>query len=57
MYQAPEALNDERYTNKVDIWSTGLIFHQLLFCENYFKGPHRKMMNDICEKPYELSQE
>jgi len=31
LYMAPEILNDEVYSSKCDIWSTGMVFYQMLF--------------------------
>jgi len=31
LYMAPEILNDEIYSSKCDIWSTGMVFYQMLF--------------------------
>jgi len=31
LYMAPQILNDERYSTKCDLWSTGVLFYELLF--------------------------
>ena len=30
-YRAPERIQDDKYTNKVDIWALGCIFYELIF--------------------------
>lgn len=31
LYMAPQILNDENYSTKCDIWSTGVLFYEILF--------------------------
>ena len=31
LYMAPQILNDEKYCTKCDIWSTGVLFYEILF--------------------------
>jgi serine/threonine protein kinase len=31
LYMAPQILNDENYSAKCDVWSTGVLFYQLIF--------------------------
>jgi serine/threonine protein kinase len=31
LYMAPQILNDERYTVKCDVWSTGLVLYEIIF--------------------------
>jgi serine/threonine protein kinase len=31
LYMAPQILNDENYSTKCDIWSTGILFYEILF--------------------------
>ncbi len=35
-YMAPEIIMNQKYDNKVDVWSLGVIGHQLLFGKLYF---------------------
>jgi serine/threonine protein kinase len=35
---APEIVKGEKYSTKSDVWAIGMIYHQLLFGEPYFKG-------------------
>lgn len=37
-YTAPEILDSKKYTNKVDVWSVGIIFYLLLFGKLPFDG-------------------
>jgi serine/threonine protein kinase len=38
-YRAPELLlGDRHYNEKIDIWSIGCIFYELISCEILFKG-------------------
>lgn len=38
LYMAPQVLNDVIYTNKVDVWSIGVIFFELLTGSHPFDG-------------------
>ena len=31
LYMSPQLLNKEKYTNKSDIWSLGVIFYEILY--------------------------
>lgn len=35
---APEMFKKEKYTNKVDVWSLGIIGYQIMFGGLYFIG-------------------
>lgn len=58
-YQAPEYFNSYNQSNKVDVWSTGVLFHQILFKEIYFvEGVTNQLQlqQNILQKKYELNQ-
>ena len=38
LFQSPEILNDNIYSNKTDLWSLGIIIYYLIFKEFPFKG-------------------
>jgi serine/threonine protein kinase len=38
VYSAPELLNGNEYNSKVDIWSTGIIFYEMVIGSNPFSG-------------------
>lgn len=40
IYSAPEIL-DRNYTNKIDVWSLGIIFYQMLTDELPFQGANQ----------------
>lgn len=42
LYMAPELVNKERYSEKVDVWSLGIITYQLLCGKTPFDGKNLK---------------
>lgn len=42
LYMAPELVNKERYSEKVDVWSLGIITYQLLSGKTPFDGKNLK---------------
>ena len=43
----------EGYTNKVDIWATAIMYHEMLFGEIYFIGKsHMEVANNVMNKTY-----
>ena len=51
-YSAPELLGGERYNNKIDLWSIGIIFYRLYFGEFPYKGKtqvaiYNQIMNQV----------
>lgn len=52
LYMAPELVKQQRYTEKVDVWSLGCIVYQLLCGATPFDGKSLKKINfNICQKP------
>jgi len=47
LYMAPEVLSDQPYTSSIDVWSTGIIFIQLLTGTRPF--PHARVEKDIVD--------
>ena len=46
----------EKYTNRVDVWSLGIIAYQICFGGLYFIGKDRfEIKKNIIEKPFVLS--
>lgn len=39
MFISPQVLSKEKYTNKCDIWSLGIIFYYTLFGHSPYKDP------------------
>lgn len=55
LYMAPQILNDENYSAKCDVWSTGVLFYQLIFGKlpwNGFSVPN--LYQNIKSKPLEF---
>lgn len=51
LYMAPELVNGQRYTNKVDIWSIGCILYELCTSEALFQDDELfRIMNNISKK-------
>lgn len=51
LYMAPELVNNQRYTNKVDIWSLGCILYELCTFVPAFNGTELKnIMSKIVSK-------
>jgi len=56
-YMAPEIFQNKEYTNKVDVWAVGVMFHEMLFGELYFIGnSHMEVANNVQNKKYILRQ-
>ena len=58
LFMSPELLNEEDYSTKCDIWSTGMLFYQLLFGKlpwTAFSIP--RLYKNIKEKPLEFPSE
>ena len=52
LYMAPELVRQQRYSEKVDVWSLGCIVYQLLCGTTPFDGKSLKKINyNICQKP------
>ena len=53
---APELIRHERYSEKVDVWSLGVIVYQLLSGLTPFDGRNiKKINNNICHKTLTFS--
>lgn len=51
LYMAPELVKHERYSEKVDVWSLGVIVYQLLCGKTPFDGKNLNRINqNICNK-------
>lgn len=51
-YSAPELLNGDKYNNKIDLWSLGIILYRLFFGEFPYKGKtqvsiYNQIMNQV----------
>ena len=51
-YAAPELLGGEKYTNKIDLWSIGIMIYRLFFGEYPYKGKtqvsiYNQIMNQV----------
>jgi len=52
MYMPPQILNNEKYTYKCDVWSTGMLLYELLFGEFPWKYMNDKIYHkNITTKP------
>jgi len=52
LYMAPQILNDESYSSKCDLWSTGVLFYELLFGKLPWTGTSvPNLYNNIKSKP------
>ncbi|KRX08017.1 Rab-GTPase-TBC domain [Pseudocohnilembus persalinus] len=52
-FMAPEIFIQDNYSNEVDIWASGVVYHFLLFHELYFIGRSQmEVEKKIREKPY-----
>lgn len=45
LYMAPELVKEQKYSEKVDVWSLGVIVYQLLSGVTPFDGKNLKMVN------------
>mgnify|MGYP001206508414 CR=1 FL=1 len=55
LYMAPQILNDETYSAKCDIWSTGVVFYEMLFGTTPWTGASlRKLYQNIISTPIEF---
>ena len=45
LYMAPELVNHQKYSEKVDVWSLGIITYQLLSGKTPFDGKNIKKIN------------
>ncbi|CAD8185581.1 unnamed protein product [Paramecium pentaurelia] len=55
LYMAPEIFTDDSYDQKVDVWSLGLVIHEILFGELYFQGINKENIQlNILTKQYDL---
>ena len=45
LYMAPEMLREEKYNNKVDIWSLGYIIYELCTSNYYFEHKNQGKIN------------
>ena len=48
LYMAPEIIIDKTYTNKIDLWSIGIIFFEILFHKYPYSGnTHNELLTNI----------
>ncbi len=53
---APEILAGKEYTNKADIWSIGVCFHEMLFGKNpYTAKTIIDLLNKIKSSPFKIN--
>ena len=45
LYMAPELINHQKYSEKVDVWGLGIITYQLLSGKTPFDGKNIKKIN------------
>eukprot|EP01080_Neovahlkampfia_damariscottae_P006468 gene6468-10474_t len=58
LYMAPEVLNQKKYDSKVDLWSIGIIFYELLAGHRpYHASSLMELINIIAKKPLEYPNE
>ncbi len=56
LYAAPEIIKNEEYTNKVDVYSYGLLVNELYSRHIPFTGlPHKDFFNEKCNKQFIIS--
>jgi len=57
LYMAPELVQQQKYTEKVDIWSLGVITYQLLSGKTPFDGKNLEKINqNILKKKVTFSE-
>ena len=57
LYMAPELVMHQKYSEKVDVWSLGVITYQLLSGKTPFDGKNIKKINqNICQKNITFSE-
>ena len=49
-YMAPEMINEEAYSSKVDVWSAGVMLHEMLCGERPFTGTDDELKEAIINK-------
>lgn len=55
LYMAPEIINCKEYDQKVDLWSLGVIFYEMLFgCKPYTAGNLNILINKINNQPVKI---
>lgn len=59
LYMAPEVINDQgKYDSKIDIWSLGAVFYEILFKEPLFNGKNEaNVVNQICNEKISFPKE
>jgi serine/threonine protein kinase len=57
LYMAPELVQHKKYSEKVDVWSLGVITYQLLSGKTPFDGKNIQKINQyICQKDVTFSE-
>ena len=57
LYMAPQILQRKPYGTKCDIWSLGIIFHEMIYHDVPWKArDERELLHNIMTKPFHISK-
>lgn len=58
LYMAPQVMNKQPYTAKCDIWSLGIILHEMIFGETPYQArDERELLNKVMNTPYRMKHQ